>query len=203
MTPTKVIRRLISIVEAEADQIRQECRWDPSCGRGACVPMTRIGCDVLGEFGIGAEPLSVSVTVANAPWWAWETGEPPEEAHGHYSTGLIGQPTDAEEYPYHVVVHVPAREEILDLDLGSWMCGDCRDKGIVLPKAAALQWPTDATEQQWPFPGGSQVEMSVYPNATQFLENDYWTKPPLGTVKRLVRAIRKGKVGGFPRRPEG
>ena len=118
----------------------------------------------------------------------------PADAHAHVSTSETKAPRSDSEFEEHVVVHVPEREKILDLDLGHWIiCSDCPGGvGFKIPAAAALSWPTGALGRRWPGEDGTVIKMIACPEQTHFLGNDYWTKPSPEAIKKLVRMIRKG-----------
>jgi hypothetical protein len=146
MTPSKVINRLMrDLPPLLAHTV---------LSRNRCILATRLGIDALAHFGIEAVPRSVSTAVANDHYVQWHIDsvdavtpiEPPATAHCVW-VGVTAddvQPNGVDEtaktWNGHVVVYVPARTLMLDLDFQAFARPA---KRLALPPAVAAEWPPD------------------------------------------------------------
>ncbi len=196
MTPSKVVRRLVSYAPAVIAQ------WSkPDYPR--CILATRIGCDVLRAFALEAAPLPVVVDVANARFFEWAAQGGTREQFLERGCWLItNEPKDHfDELPpqvprpargtnQHVVLHVPRLGVIVDLDLRQMQRPQ---KGIVPPDAIMLPWDGVETGQAF---GWGGVRYRPWPTevASDWQDAGDWQKGPhAGVTEALVRAVRKGR----------
>ena len=190
MTRSKVIDRLVTFGPPVI------ARWART--RARCILATAIGLDVLAAFEIAAEPWPVALTLANGIYLARiAAGEHPAMAVTR--GGHVMQTADQEEYDRrlgqwsgHLVIHVPAAEALIDLDLQQLARPE---RGIVLPAAVVLAWPAGTRRREYALPGGGQLAVLATGDRT-FTGGRDWTdaakRAPL--VEQVVRAIRAGHL---------
>jgi hypothetical protein len=189
MTPSKVIRRLL---DAAPPVIAANTRVP-----NRCVLATAVGCATLERFGILAAPLPVDLCLANRAMAEWvEAGEPGgiEEAtrRGAYCLdtrgGEVKVHIEGRQWERHLVVLLPEREQILDLDMQQL---SRPARGIVVPAAAALEWPRGRLEGTWTL-NGCTLYLRAHPDDRSFEGASDWQVFP-ELVGAVERAIRKGR----------
>lgn len=195
MTETKVISRLLE--------------WSPIVfdglvlSRQRCILTTRVGLDVLAAFGIAAEPRPCVACVANAPYVLWkddqESRSAPTDAWAVWA-GLPSAPDDPVQpgkgWAGHLVVFLPTRSEILDLDFQQFRRPA---KLLDTPPAIVASWPTGDQVAHFIGRDGQRRLFVVRYERTD--DNDGYMVAPdwrrerpfvRDTVATLVRMIRKG-----------
>ncbi|RPJ69041.1 MAG: hypothetical protein EHM24_19700 [Acidobacteria bacterium] len=202
MTPQKVIRRLV--------------HWAPSCFasmglvRERCVLTTRVGLDVLARFDIAAEARSVVAAVSNR---AYEEFRCFQATHPEASAvsappgawaviaGLQPEPGAAPRPKHwwgHLVVYVPGRELMLDLDFQQFG----RDRlGMPVPPALLMPWGQGRPTAGWQLALAADRSKVLFVHYERQDENQAYVAAPdwdsgrphiRAAVDALVRAIRKG-----------
>lgn len=196
MTDADVINRLLAIIEADGEAIARSVGWRGE-EHGACVAMTKVGCGVLARFGIPAKPFPVSIIVRNIISAEWvRAGCPgisaPPGAWGRGSKLTVTPDAEltAGEFGGHLVVWLPRRHTVLDLDLRHWADPE---HGVVLPMAMELDWPNASEPRAWDLSNGCRIEMEARPTLTQYSESELWTINPVQPINDLVRRIREGR----------
>jgi len=203
MTASKVIARLLY--------------WQPHLFealpliRERCVLATRVGIDVLARFGIPAEPRPVVAMVCNLPYERFRVrikDLPLEDAKQvplppdgwSVLAGLPPGPDDPPSRPArwygHLVVYLPTREQMLDLDFQAF---NRPEKGLIVPPALLARWPAgdDMTRVIGAEIPGQPVIATYERNDDNqgYVDGPDWRSERefiVETVGAIERAIRKG-----------
>lgn len=197
MTASKIIARLME--------------WQPvlfgqlPLGRERCVLATRVGIDALARFGIAAEPRPVIAGVWNDGYERFRLQRevdpdvaPPDDGWSVWA----GLPPDADDPPLaptkwhgHLVVFVPARQLMLDLDFQAF---SRPQKGLEVWGAFAAPWPrgesitcrqTGAKQPIYAYYRRND-ENQAFRSAKDWLPHESTTD----VVNLVERAIRKGAL---------
>lgn len=195
MTASKVIARLM--------------HWQPELFavtplvRERCVLATRVGIDVLARFGIAAEPRPVIAGVWNEGYERFrlqrdvDPDTPVPDDGWSVWAGLPRRPGDPPLGPKrwhgHLVVYVPVRQLMLDLDFQAF---DRPLKGLHVPPAFAAPWPGGAQilGRFWTVgvTEGLYAHYRRNDDNQEFLDAPDWTQDRTALVDAVERAIRKG-----------
>ena len=195
MTTTKTISRLIAWSPLVFDRLL--------LSRQRCIFTTRVGLDVLDEFGIDAVPRPVVTCVANEPYVLWKDGDQdgpaPSKAWAVWA-GLPPSPDDpiqnGKGWNGHLVVYVPTLSSFLDLDFQQFRRPL---KLLDTPPAVLGSWPS--SDRVAHFVGrdrSRRLFVARYEHSPDNLgytvANDWRRERPVirETVSTLVRMIRKG-----------
>lgn len=195
MTPSKVINRLL--------------HWQPEVFsvtplvRERCVLATRVGIDVLARFGIAAEPRPVIAGVWNAGYERFrlarerDPNTPVPDDGWSVWAGLPREPGDRplgpKQWNGHLVVYVPARQLMLDMDFQAF---DRPEKGLHVPPAFAALWPSGSQIIARVLTAGIHAGLHAHyrrnDDNTAFRTAPDWTQDRDVLVDAVERAIRKG-----------
>jgi len=116
-----------------------------------CILATRIAIDVLGRFGIEAQPRSVLAAVANGAYAVWrarvlaaraarQPEAPPPASAWCIWAGLPDAAPPAGQWPGHLIAFLPARAQVIDLDFHAFARPD---KALAVPPAVVADWPAE------------------------------------------------------------
>jgi hypothetical protein len=198
MTPTKVVNRLMEfgpvVIRANARQGNH------------CVLATRIGIDVLQEFGIHAEPAAVRLTIVNATMRAYLNARPEptatltaDEVQAIHATGAwaldVGDGRAVGDgWNGHLMIHLPKAQQLLDLNFSQF---NRHDKDIRVSDAALFPWPTGRTKGYWT-KGGLGISVHLQPENTGYMTGPDWNSARVrDIVVPLKKIIRDGTLGTF------
>lgn len=191
MTPSKAINRLAEFGPAV---LRRHVSGP------ACVLSTRVGLDVLEQFGVPAAPLSVAVFLANAAtvaWWA--CGRPGGETGllkaGGYMLdtegGFVKNPPPGKPWNGHLAIELIEHGALLDLDIRQ-MARPAH--GIEVPAVGFFSWDGNAITA--PLSRGAQIVYRAKREDRSYEAARDWTDRAkrAAIVLDLERAIRKGRL---------
>lgn len=185
MTREKLLRRLVEVAPFVL------ASWSKEGPR--CVLATACGVDLLQRFGVRAEPLAVRATVLNRGFLEWRkagrVGDP--RSFGAFCVEA-GAPDATEEpgrWNGHLLVAVPTRGAVLDLDLRQF---HRPEKGIRMPASAGFEWAPPYAETQFGLPGGVRLFLERLADR-RFLESPDWARTDRRKeiVDELEAAVRK------------
>lgn len=143
MTPQRAITRLL----AYAPPLFASLPLPPH----NCIMATRVTIDVLGRFGIEAQPRSVLAAVANGAYACWRSRvlaaravrhpeeRPPASAWCIWA-GLPDAAPPAGHWPGHLIAFLPALSQLIDLDFHAFARPD---KALAVPPAIVADWPAE------------------------------------------------------------
>lgn len=196
MTPTKIIERLVHWQPRLFDQL-------PLVPE-RCVMATRVGIDVLARFGIAAEPRPVIAGIWNEGYERFRVARegmpelaPPPDAWSVWA-GLppeVGdRPLGPKRWHGHLVVWVPAKGWIIDLDVQAF---HRPAKGLVIPDGGLIvPWPRGESIMGRVRCKDGHVLYAQYRRNDanqQFLGAPDWRSESFTNwVDAIERAIRKG-----------
>jgi hypothetical protein len=186
VTPDKVINRLMEFAPSLiGDKVRVHAR---------CILATKIGIDVLAAFDIKADPCPVRIVMANRRYVrALEDGASPVTAiaTGGHLMVTSDHPNTAQAWSGHLMIHVPAKQVLLDLDFRQF---SRPAHGINLPETALFEWPTGTVTREC---RNNQVQLAI----TRTEDDDFrtgadWQGQPQTTaiVRAVIRSIKANRV---------
>jgi len=164
--------------------------------RNRCVFATGVGIQVLRYFGVDGVPYLVNAGAMNQEWADWERagreGDP--VALGAYAV-VVSDEAQGPGLSGHLVIHVPAWETLLDLDLQQFRR---EHKGIRPPDAAAFEFRMGRGVYQYSLPDGGVL---LFRPADQ----DLWARSARTAPdwKRLLRGEYRAVVGELIRAVKG
>lgn len=173
--------------------------------RNRCILTTACGIAALAEVGVEAEALSVHLQLVNPAMNAWaEEGFPGGEEEGRRrgaflletDLGRVPEPgglsavTRSGEWRGHLVVYVPRASALVDLDFQQL---SRPERGIAVPPAVALAWPSREGRGSFELGGGMRLRVASVGGDRSFEVAPDW-EADREVVADLARAMRRWKA---------
>lgn len=179
MDPTLVVKALTELAPTRIEQ-----RGFIIPGVGRCIVSTRVGVEVLQHFGIAAEAIPVRVAAANAIFIRYRTALnrgtlSPEEIKKRGARLIITDDECLEDHgplswPGHLVVGLPATNQIIDLDVSQFS-----RPGIIVPRAVSVwvkpQWWKGDMESTYPLKEGGLITYLRLRKFTPWQDTKDWS----------------------------